>query len=105
MNPLFIFVIWYTVAVRTPIPCGDNVHCSGVSCSWSCYESTGQTHAVEFTDEQKALKFITNLKPYNHVNTLSKNVPDNKRFIYGLTARTYVRDDNGYLLVNEHEVE
>ncbi len=104
MTPVFAWLILYTIAVRTPMPCGDNVSCKGVDCSWSCYTATGESHYVEFTDEKKALKFVTNLKPYNFNNTLSKGVPDNKRFIYGLTVHTYVKQGKKWIKVNEHEV-
>ncbi len=104
MIPTFIYAILYTVALRTPMPCGDTIHCSGVSCTVSCYETTGQSHFVEIDNERKALQFIANLKPYNHAHALGKTVPDNKRFILGLTAQTYTKIDGKWTMVNEYEV-
>ncbi len=104
MTPVIAWLVLYTIAIRTPVPCGDNVSCSGVNCSWTCYETVGQNHFVEFTDEEKILKFVANLKPYNHRHTLTKTVPNNERFIYGLTVETYKKRGDKWVKINEEEI-
>ena len=103
MTPLFIYAILYTISVRTPIVCGDNVHGSS-NVSFSCYETNGESHFVEIDDDQKALKFVANLKPYNHYGPLDKDVPDHKRFIWGLKVQAYTKMDGKWVMINEHEV-
>jgi hypothetical protein len=104
MNPAFIFAILYTISVRTPIPCGPNVSCTGVSCSWSCYTTDGESHFVEIDDYDKAMRFVENLKPYNHYGPLDKDVPDHKRFIWGMKVQAYTKLDGKWTMINEHEV-
>lgn len=104
MTPVFAWIILYTIAVRTPIPCGNNVSCAGIECTWHCYTTNGQSHFVEFHDEAKALKFVQNLEPHNFITTVDKNVPDNKKFIYGLSVLTYVKQGKKWIQVNEHQV-
>src|SRR5216684_5973346 len=101
MNPIFIWAILYTISVRTPIPCGPNVHGSS-NVSFSCYETNGESHFVEIDDEKKALQFVANLKPYNHFGPLDKTVQNNKRFIYGMTVEAFTKIDGKWTMINSH---
>ena len=103
MTPVFIYAILYTISVRKPIPCGDNVHGSA-NVTWSCYQTDEQSHFVEIDDTDKALRFVGNLKPYNHTDVQNKDVPDNKRFIWGLTVEAFTKIDDRWTLINTHKV-
>jgi hypothetical protein len=103
MTPVFIYAILYTVAIRTPVVCGSNIHGSP-NVTFHCFETQGQSHFVEIDDEKKAIQFVANLKPYNHAYDLENGVPDNTRFILGLTAQTYTKIDGKWTMINEHKV-
>jgi hypothetical protein len=104
MNPLLAFAIYYGVALKTIIPCGNNVHGSP-NVKFTCAEVQSQSHFVEFLDEDKALRFVHNLKPYNRSNSNDPRIEDGKRFIYDMTVYTYTKIDGKWTQINKHEVD
>ena len=103
MNPLLAFAVMYDIGIRTPVPCGNNVHGSS-NVTWFCYDATYQPHFVDFYDEAKALKFVNNLKPYNHTDIFDKSIVDNQRFIINMTVYTFIKVDGEYKLIDTHKV-
>ena len=85
---MLAWAVLYSVMIRQPMVCGDNVHGSP-NVTFHCYQTTGESHFVEFTDLAKAQKFESNLAPYNYMHDLDHGVPDNQRFIEGLELHTF----------------
>ncbi|MGH7974778.1 MAG: hypothetical protein ACREBR_04585 [bacterium] len=86
---MLAWAVLYAILVRVPQKDCSALKCYGIDCSVSCYETTGQSHFVEFDSKDKADRFVENLTPYNHEHVLDKDVPDNKRFIQGLTLHSF----------------
>src|SRR5689334_5441961 len=104
MNPLLAFAVLYGVAVKNPVPCGNNVHGSS-NVTFLCYQTDSQSHFVEFTDEKKAIRFVHNLRPYNRKDVFDIRIADGQKFIYNMTVYTYVKVDGKWQLINTHEVD
>lgn len=103
MTPLFIYVILYSIVIRTPVVCGDNINGSP-NVTFNCFETTGQSHFVEIDDEKRAKQFVANLAPYNHTDDLEKSVSNNTKFILGLTTQIYTKIEGKWILINEHKL-
>jgi hypothetical protein len=90
---MLAWAVAYAILVRQPMPCGNNVHGSS-NVTFHCYETTGESHFVEFLDKSKADKFFANLSPHNLTDVFDPRVADNKRFISRLELHSF-KEING----------
>jgi len=104
MNPItLIFAVYYGVAVKTVVPCGNNVKNPNVS--YVCAEIQSQSHFVEFIDQDKALRFVHNLRSSNRQDGNDPRIEEHKPFIYGMTVYTFMKIDGKWTQINKHEVD